>query len=298
MDDLNANIRKLLVTIGCPAHVLREPHRGPDRFKLLRWLYLRFQEIPDNGEKATIVTEERLKEWVGLMGVPKLATNADQLDTFVSMKKQVAREDSQYLLQLVETIKAYNNGISTQTDSALMDLLASNVQDVFSSECTLFPPDITDFISRETNKADLIDSKGKYKYEDLEGLKNTLHEMKLKTVKLEKKIEKVKKGNLVKLPPTNEIKNVIELNSGVLQDKMKILKRNIEEFENWQVPVGTNKYENKSIQFSALGPTFQKSNKDMESVLTLLSNLKNIREVMDSLTYYSSSTNEEDIATA
>ena len=122
--------------------------------------------------------------------------------------------------------------------------------------------------------------------------------LKLKTVKLEKELETVKKGNLVKLPPTSEIKNVIELTSGALQDKMKILKRNLEEFDNWQLPVGTNEYKNKSIQFSALGPTFQKSNKDMESVLTLLNNLKNIREVMDSLTYYSSSRNEENIATA
>ena len=152
IEQLKITIRKTLVTIGCPPHVLRAPHRGPDRFKLLRWLYLRFQEIPDNGEKVTVVTEDRLHDWVDMMGVPKVAITSEKVKNLSTLKKQILQEDLENLLQLIETIKAYNNGISSQTDDALMDLITSNMEDVFSKQCNVFPPDIKDMISAEFNK--------------------------------------------------------------------------------------------------------------------------------------------------
>ena len=164
---------------------------------MLRWLYLRFQEMPDNGEKATVVTEERLQDWVGMMGMPKLAVDSTVVREFSGVQKLVV-EDLKYLLQLVETIKAYNNGSSKKNDEALMELITSNIKEVFSTDFNLFPQDILDLAGRETAPADLIDADGSYKHENLEGLKYTLHKMKLKTVDLEVQLDKVKKGDLKK----------------------------------------------------------------------------------------------------
>jgi len=298
IEQLKITIRKTLVTIGCPPHVLRAPHRGPDRFKLLRWLYLRFQEIPDNGEKVTVVTEDRLHDWVDMMGVPKVAITSEKVKNFSTLKKQILQEDLENLLQLIETIKAYNNGISSQTDDALMDLITSNMEDVFSKQCNVFPPDIKDMISAEFSKADLIDSKGRYIHEDLERLKNELHQMRLKTVELENELAKVKKGNLVKRPSIDDIKRVTELTSTTLKEEMDLLSRNMQEFNNWKLPKTKNvqQRKNNSIEMDS----FDKPNKDLEGLLGLLKNLKRIREIMDSLTYYSTSqsNHHQEIATA
>ena len=127
IEQLKITIRKTLVTIGCPPHVLRAPHRGPDRFKLLRWLYLRFQEIPDNGEKVTVVTEDRLHDWVDMMGVPKVAITSEKVKNLSTLKKQILQEDLENLLQLIETIKAYNNGISIKTPLDIIPSLNASI---------------------------------------------------------------------------------------------------------------------------------------------------------------------------
>ena len=254
---------------------------GPDRYKLLRWLYLRFQEIPDNGEKATVVTEERLQDWVGMMGMPKLAVNSTVVREFSGVQKKVV-DDLKYLLQLVETIKAYNNGSSKQNDEALMELVTSNIKEMFSTDFNLFPQDILDAAERETAPADLIDADGNYKHENLEGLKNTLHEMKLKTVELERQLEKVKKGDLKRKPPASEIKKVVELRNGPLNTELLKLHKNMAELESLNLP--TEIITSNAKEFN-VGPALQRTNEDLAGILTLLDNLKQTRENIDSLVY-------------
>eukprot|EP00944_MAST-04C_sp_MAST-4C-sp1_P000306 g306.t1 len=254
---------------------------GPDRYKLLRWLYLRFQEVPDNGEKSTVVTEERLQDWVGMMGMPKLAVNSAVVREFSGVQKLVV-EDLKYLLQLVETIKAYNNGSSKKNDEALMELITSNIKEVFSTDFNLFPQDILDLAGRETAPADLIDADGSYKHENLEGLKNTLHKMKLKTVDLEVQLDKVKKGDLKRKPSASEMKNVAELRNGPLKAELLKLNKNMEELEYLNLP--TKKISTNGKAFS-VGPDLQNTNKDLKGILTLLDNLKQTRETIDSMVY-------------
>ena len=117
--------------------------------------------MPDNGEKATVVTEERLQDWVGMMGMPKLAVNSAVVREFSGVQKLVV-EDLKYLLQLVETIKAYNNGSSKKNDEALMELITSNIKEVFSTDFNLFPGHLGR-MERDTT-ADLIDADGNYKH--------------------------------------------------------------------------------------------------------------------------------------
>ena len=246
--------------------------------------------MPDNGEKATVVTEERLQDWVGMMGIPKLAVSSAVVSEFSGMQKKVV-EDLKYLLQLVETIKAYNNGMSRKNDEALIELVTSNMKEIFSTDFNFFPQDILDRVERQTTTADLIDADGNYKHENLEGLKNSLHELRLKTVDLEAQLEKVKRGELKRKPAASEIKKVCELRDGPLKAELLKLRKNMEELESLdlpitEIPTNTNEFR--------VGPNLQDTNKNLTAILTLLDNLKETRETIESLYKSTSATHARD----
>ena len=102
----------------------------------------------------------------------------------------------------------------------------------------------------------------------------------------------------VKRPSIDDIKRVTELTSTTLKEEMNLLSRNMQEFNNWKLPKTKNvqQRKNNSIEMDS----FDKPNKDLEGLLGLLKNLKRIREIMDSLTYYSTSqsNHHQEIATA
>jgi hypothetical protein len=297
IEQLNKRARGLLVSISCPAYVLRDPKRGPDRRRLLRWLYLNFRSVPDNGEAATKVSMETLKMWVENMGVPGLDVESAHRSAAVPESSESPEtalkieNDCLLLIRLIETVAASSMPGNAESDLDLMSLITSNYDSVFSKECNLFPMDLEHVVNM---KESLINDKGQYLAEDTEGLETMAHELRAENVQLKYTIqEKINEG-FEKQPSTTELEKMGSLASSKLTnacDRLVNATDRFNRFARTMLEKSLTSQDNVVHEpsdypdFSAIGKGAADTNKEMQQVIRTLQLLKDSRESFECLAY-------------
>ena len=133
-------MHQALQQLEAPAHVLGLAEPGGDQLRLLRYLHLRYLQIPDDGQH---IPTDTIQSWATSLGVvassksPTATTTTPAPPLFCTTQ----------LLQLTETVASViSHDVAHQharpdPSTSLLTSVASDPS-VFSTECQLFPFDL------------------------------------------------------------------------------------------------------------------------------------------------------------
>jgi hypothetical protein len=287
LEELQVEARALLVSLGCPAHVLRAPQRGPERDRVVRWLYFKFKNVPDNGESVTVVEMEALKSWVQLMGVPSLVVDREAVATLTVEQQRL--DDARLFLRLVKTVHAHAQVGFAERDVALMELVANNTDSVFSAECDLFPSDLEPILkSRDL----LINDRGEFLAHDMDTLELKVHDLNLDIERARQQIEEKNAQGLQRQHSSADLDIVQSIVTYNLKNACEELVERADRFHQFYQTViaeqgfGHEKRRKRTHarrDFTEIGKRCAGLNKNLDKLTHLVHTLTEAREIVSTL---------------
>ena len=134
-------MHQALQQLEAPAHVLGLAKPGGDQLRLLRYLHLRYLQMPDDGQH---IATDTIQSWATSLGV--VASSKSPTATATTTPTPPIFSTTQ-LLQLTETVASvisHDDAHQHARPDPSTSLLTSVASDpsVFSTECQLFPFDL------------------------------------------------------------------------------------------------------------------------------------------------------------
>jgi hypothetical protein len=136
---MSTDLTTALQQLQAPTHVLALANSTKD-FSFLRYLYLRYLHVPDDGQ---LISNDILLGWTATLGVTTTATSTSTATTTASSHFFTSKQ----ILQLADTVACIISHDNAHKDSqpdpssTLITALSAN-PNVFSKECQLFPFDL------------------------------------------------------------------------------------------------------------------------------------------------------------
>jgi hypothetical protein len=127
-----------LEQLEAPAHVvgLASPNH-PDQYSFLRYLHLRYLHIPDDGQK---IANDTIINWAKSLGVGTV--DKTHTNNKIHFTPKEILQLTQTVASIISFDREYSNDNRPDPQSSLLTAIASDCDNVFSSDCQLFPFDL------------------------------------------------------------------------------------------------------------------------------------------------------------